>query len=95
MSSYLIIQAKISDYKQFAKYTAVVPDIVTKFGGKYIAMDRTPECFEGRENVGTVVISQWPSKQAAQDFWQSDEYKKAMPLREGAGEFDVMLVDGM
>ena len=95
MSAYLIIQAKVTDWNKFKNYTDVVPAIVAKHGGEYIVMDRAPEIFEGRENVGSVVISKWPSKKEAQAFWQSEAYKKAMPLRAGTGEFHVMLVEGL
>ena len=38
MSAYLIIQATVHDWQKFAKYTEVVPPLVEKFGGQYIAM---------------------------------------------------------
>ena len=94
MSAYLIIQAKISDWNKFKNYTQVVPNIVKQFGGEYIVMDSEPEIFEG-DDSGSVVVSKWPSKEAAQRFWQSNEYKNAMPLRAGTGKFHVMLVNSL
>ena len=94
MSAYLIIQAQINDWEKFKSYTQVVPAIVKQYGGEYIVMDGEPEIFEGTE-TGSVVISKWPSKAAAQRFWQSNEYKNAMPLRAGTGEFQVMLVNSL
>ena len=95
MSAYLIIQAKVTDWNKFKNYTEVVPAIVAKHGGEYIVMDSAPEYFEGREDVGSVVISKWPSKKDAQAFWHSKAYKEAMPLRDSTGEFHVMLVEGL
>ncbi|XQW83449.1 DUF1330 domain-containing protein [Thalassotalea piscium] len=94
MSAYLIIQAKLSDWNKFKDYTEVVPAIVKQYGGEYIVMDSQPEIFEG-EDAGSVVVSKWPSKEAAQNFWQSSEYKKAKPLRAGTGKFHVMLVNSL
>ena len=31
----------------------------------------------------------------AMAFWNSDEYQAAKPLREGCGDFRVILVDGV
>lgn len=94
MSAYLIIQAQLTDREKFKTYTQTVPAIVKAFGGEYIAMDSTPDIFEGG-NVGSVVISKWPSKQAAHAFWHSEEYKKALPLRDNTGTFSVSLVNGL
>jgi uncharacterized protein (DUF1330 family) len=95
MSAYLIINAKVTDWEKFKKYTDVVPTIVKEHGGEYIVMDGTPEVFEGDKDCGSVVVSKWPSKKKAHQFWQSDAYKNALPLREGTGEFYVMLVNGL
>ena len=94
MSAYLIIQAQLTDKEKFQAYTQVVPSIVKAFGGEYIAMDSSPDIFEGG-NVGSVVISKWPSKEAAHTFWHSEEYKKALPLRANTGTFSVSLVNGI
>lgn len=94
MHAYLIIQAKVTDWEKFKNYTDVVPAIVKQYGGEYIVMERQPEVYEGEE-PGSVVVSKWPSREAAQAFWQSEVYQKAIPLREGAGTFHVMLVNGL
>ena len=41
------------------------------------------------------VISRWPSKLAAITFWESAAYADIRPLREGCGEFEVLLLDGL
>tara|TARA_R110002124_G_scaffold105968_7_gene257289 strand:- start:783 stop:1037 length:255 start_codon:yes stop_codon:yes gene_type:complete len=64
MSAYLIIQATVHDWQKFAKYTEVVPPLVEKFGGQYIAMGQ-PELIEGQDAPKSVVISQWRDCQAA------------------------------
>ncbi|GAC11675.1 DUF1330 domain-containing protein [Paraglaciecola chathamensis] len=94
MSAYLIIQATVHDWQKFAKYTEVVPPLVEKFGGQYIAMGQ-PELIEGQDAPKSVVISQWPDCQAAHNFWQSPEYVQAKKHREGTGQFSVLLIDGL
>ena len=41
----------------------------------------------------SALVSEWPSRQAALDFWSSPEYAAAKTLREGTGHFQVLLVD--
>jgi uncharacterized protein (DUF1330 family) len=95
MSAYLIIKANVSNWEKFKRYTDVVPAIVKAHGGEYIVMDGAPDVVEGEDYPGSIVISKWPSKKAANDFWQSKAYKEAIPLREGTGEFKVLLVNGL
>ena len=94
MSAYLIIQATVHDWEKFKRYTDVVPGLVKQHGGKYIVMDGRPDYIEGQVQPASVVVSLWPDKQTAQDFWQSDAYQEAKVLREGTGEFNVILVEG-
>ena len=95
MSAYLIIKAHVSNWEKFKQYTDVVPTIVKEHGGEYVVMDGEPEVFEGDINPGSIVISKWPSKKEAREFWQSNAYQSAIPLREGTGEFHVMLVNSL
>jgi uncharacterized protein (DUF1330 family) len=94
MSAFLIIQGNVTNWNKFKGYTAVVPDLVTRFGGKYIAMG-TPEILEGDTTHMSAVISQWPTKRAIHDFWHSIEYQQTKVLREGAGTFNVMIVESL
>jgi len=95
MSAYLIIKAQITDREKFQAYADAVPSVVQQFGGEYVAMDLAPDVFEGAKDFGSVVMSKWPSKAAAQAFWHSDEYKKILPLRANTGHFNVTLVNGL
>ncbi len=95
MSAYLVVEAVLTDPKGFVPYTKVVPSLVAKMGGEYIAIGGESEVLEGEWGNTKVVLHRWPSMQAARDFWYSDEYQEAIKLREGTGEFRVMLVDGV
>ncbi len=94
MTAYLIIQAVVTDPKGFSEYTKVVPALVNKFGGTYIAMGPS-ELLEGEYAPKSMVISQWPDKQSALDFWHSAEYRDVIKYREGTGTFNITLVEGL
>jgi uncharacterized protein (DUF1330 family) len=94
MSAFLIIQGTVDNWDKFRAYTAIVPAMVQKFGGTYLAMG-APQLLEGDFDPKSAGISQWANKQAILDFWDSPEYKQAKTLRENAGVFNVMLVEGL
>lgn len=90
----MIIQAVLTDPKKFQAYTKVMPDLITKFGGRYVLTARHGDVLEGDWGDGaSAVISEWPNRKAAKKFWNSTEYKNAKILRENTGQFHVLLVD--
>lgn len=95
MTAYLVVEAELTDREKFIGYTKVVPPLVTKFGGEYIAIGGEHEPLEGEWGATKIVMHRWPSMDSARAFWNSKEYTEAKKLREGAGTFRVMLVDGV
>lgn len=94
MTAYLIIQATVTNPEAFAQYTKAVPALVAKFGGQYIAMGPV-QLLEGDYDAKSMVISQWPSKQSAMTFWNSLEYRDIIKYRDGAGVFNISLIEGL
>lgn len=94
MPAYMIIQAVLTDPKKFQAYTKVMPDLITKFGGRYVLTARHGYVLEGDWGDGaSAVISEWPDQETAKRFWNSPEYENAKTLRQGTGQFHVLLVD--
>ena len=91
----MIVQAKVTDAAKFREYTAVVPALVTRFGGRYRVLGGHTTRLEGDWPEVKTVVSEWPNRAAAQAFWDSAAYRAAAQLREGAGEFTIVLVDGI
>ena len=89
----MFIQAEITDPQQFMEYAKRAPALIEKFGGRYRCMRGEVEQLEGNPDNRKIVISEWPSMEAAQSFWNSDEYAELKKVREGAAEIDVNLVE--
>ena len=89
----MIIQADITNPEQFLEYAKRAPALIEKFGGRYRCMRGQVEQLEGKPDNRKIVVSEWPSMEAAQVFWRSDEYAELKKLREGAAEIDVHLVE--
>lgn len=89
----MLIEADITDMDRFRAYTVAIVPIVQRFGGRYVVMRGAREDLEGDWGATRIVVSEWPSMQAAQDFWNSPEYRQAVKLREGTGTFRVTLLE--
>ncbi len=92
---YMVILAEFTDREKFmATYAKAVPPLVERFGGRYVLMGAGAELLEGEwGDGGSMLISEWPDKQAVHAFWDSPEYRQAKKLREGTGRFQVMLIE--
>jgi len=95
MAAYMIIYARIHDREKFISgYAPAASALVEKFGGHYVLRAPGADVLEGTvEPGGSVVISEWPDKEAAQAFWNSAEYAEAKQLRNGVADVEVLLVD--
>ena len=96
MPAYMIISAKISDRDAFInRYGKAAAALVAQFGGRYVLRAPGVELLEGEfGNGASVVISEWPDKQAARTFWNSPEYAEVKKLRDGLAQCQVLLVEG-
>ncbi|WP_380875777.1 hypothetical protein ACFB49_05980 [Sphingomonas sp. DBB INV C78] len=95
MPAYLIVIATISDREAFlARYAPRAAALLEQFGGRYRMRAPGAELLEGSfGNGGSVVISEWASKEAALTFWNSSEYREVRALREGISECQVVLIE--
>lgn len=92
---YMIVLGAFTDFPRFMRdYQAAVGPLIEKFGGEYlfVGTDLLPleTDFPGG---GGSVVSKWPDRTAALAFWNSPEYAEVKKLREGTGQFQVVLVD--
>lgn len=94
MAAYLVVEAVITDREKFAAYARRVPELVAGFGGEYLVLGGASEALEGDWGETRLVVHRWPDMAGARRFWNSSEYAEVRKLREGAGEFRVMLLEG-
>ena len=97
MSAYMVIIAELDDPVGFRDYAIAAGELIGKFGGEYVVRGaQASECLEGDwPDDQKLVISKWPSMQAAQDFWNSAEYTEVKKLRAGKARVKVRLIEGV
>ena len=96
MPAYLIVSAVISDRDAFmaSGYPGAAAALLDQYGGRYLMRGPGAELLEGNfGNGASVVISEWPDKEAAHRFWNSPEYQETKKLREHLGECQVLLIE--
>jgi len=94
MAVYFVVSLNITDADRFMEYFQAVMPLIAKRGGRLIAQG-TPEAIEGNTTGSQSAVFEWPSRQAFLDYWQSKEYAEIRKLREGAVEFQGVIVEGV
>lgn len=98
VSAYLFIKTKINDPAEYAKYIREVRALPGAQKARYIVRSRPVEVLEGSPDEWgdfLLLVSEWPTVEAAREFWNSPEYRRVRELRVSAGEVHVMLTEGL
>ena len=93
--AYLVVQADISNPERYADYARLAPEIVMKYGGRYLARAGRTVTLEGPPARSRVVVIEFPSVDAAQRFYTSAEYTAARKLRDGSATAQFVVVEAL
>ncbi len=92
--AYVIARAKVTNATQWAVYAAASTEVIKQYGGRPIIRGGPMMLAEGEGRARNVVI-EFDSFEAARSYAYSPEYAAARKLREGAGEMDIVVVEGV
>ena len=95
MTAYWVARAKINDRGEYMKYATRVPAILEKFGGRVLARGGEHKTLEGPDRFERFVVIEFPSLEAAEACFESEEYRAAAAFRRrgGAGENELTIVE--
>lgn len=78
---------------RYAEYKAAVPALIERHGGRYLARAAEGHGLEGPPTSGRWHVVEFPSAEAAREFWASADYLAVQPLRAGAAEVRAVVID--
>ncbi len=83
MKYYAVAEMDVTDPSWISDYVANVTCMVERRGGRYLSRTVKIEKVEGeRTPPQVIVLIEWPSKEVADEFYASEEYR---PYREARG----------
>ena len=95
MKYYAVVELEITDRSWVPEYVKNVTRMVERRGGRYLARTSKLERVEGERKTPQVfLIIEWPSKDAAEDFYQSEEYRPYRERRVAGAKNEFWLVAG-
>lgn len=94
-AGYVIAQITVTDPQAYPRYVAMVGPIVEKFGGEFLVRGGRCESYEGTPPGDRNVVIRFPSFDAAQAWYHSEDYAEARALRMAASSSVRTIVEGV
>jgi uncharacterized protein (DUF1330 family) len=95
MKCYAVAELDVTDPSWVREYVANVTAMVERRGGRYLARTGRIEKIEGeRECPQVFLIIEWPSKEVADAFYESEQYAPFRESRRAGARNEFFLVAG-
>jgi uncharacterized protein (DUF1330 family) len=95
MAAYAIVDLDVKDAEALADYRRDVPATVAKYGGRFLARGGATVVLEGSWKPKRVVVLEFPSMDALQRWYRSDDYKPLLADRLRHSTANFIAVDGV
>lgn len=94
MAGYIISNVEVFNNDAYGEYGKLAPDAIKKYGGEFLTRGGAAEVLEGGWQAHRVVLIRFESVDQAKAMYNSPEYQAAKEKREGAADFNMMVVEG-
>ncbi len=92
---FIVFHSTVTDFEALGVYAEAMMPVMTEYGGQFIVLANGSEALEGNPDTRRMAILAFPTMTAAREFWDSDAYQASKELRDGAGDFNAVLVAGL
>jgi len=92
---YTVAELEVTEPSWVRDYINDVTPMVEARGGRYLARTGQAELYEGERQLPHVMLLiEWPSREAAEEFYESEEYRPYREARRAGSRGVFMLVAG-
>ncbi len=94
MTAYVIAAETVTDPAMFDRYRGEVPATLVPFGGRFVVRGGNLTVLEGEWPQPRLVIIEFPSRDAAQAWYDSAAYRNIISLRLESSSGNLIIADG-
>jgi uncharacterized protein (DUF1330 family) len=94
MTAYVIADITVTNPDGYAPYRPLASTTVAQHGGRFLARGGMVEPLEGGWKPSRVVIIEFPSMDAARQWYHSPEYQEALRIRLANSTGRVVMTEG-
>lgn len=95
MVAYAIVDVEIHDIEQFLVYQKELAPLLSAAGAQYLARGGQFRVYEGDYTPDRLLVLEFPSLEAVDSFYDSDEYHALDAQREACSSCRVIAVEGL
>ena len=95
MAAYVIADVDITDPERYKDYTAHTPESIARHGGRWVVRGGTTQVLEGDWNPSRIVVIEFPSVDAALEWFNSPEYQELAAIRREASTARIVVAEGV
>ncbi len=95
MPAYILAEIEITNAEGYKEYSQLVPASLEAFGGKFLHRGGAVDALEGSCEECRRVILEFPTPQAARDWWASDIYARPKAMRQANSNGRLLLFEGL
>ncbi|HEX3521946.1 MAG TPA: DUF1330 domain-containing protein [Stellaceae bacterium] len=94
MAAYLIADIQVTDPATYDQYRPLAAASVARFGGRFVVRGGKIDLLEGEPEPERIVVIEFADADAARRWYRSEEYQRALKIRQSASRGRVFLVEG-
>ena len=95
MHGYILVDVSIKDRDGFMEYASRIPELIEKYGGRYIVKGAVPSVVrESNEMPQFVVMLEFPSVEAADNFIDERAKSELFEIFNRSTEGRILRVEG-
>jgi uncharacterized protein (DUF1330 family) len=95
MKCYGIVEIDLTDPAWASDYIENVTAMIERRGGRYLARTAQVERLEGERDLSQVfTIIEFPSREIAEEFYESEEYRPYRDARQAGAKTELLMVAG-
>ena len=91
---YVVLTEAIHDPDGMRVYEKASTPSVVEHGAKVLSVDEDVQVLEGEWHGNRTVLLEFESVDAAREWYESDGYQAAKPLRQGASDCNAVILSG-
>ena len=93
MAVYIVSKVSVHDAEKMAAYVEAAPETVEKYGGRYVIRTGNIQQVEGEQDCNRAVILEFPDREAALAWYNSDDYRPLRDDRWAASDASIVLLE--
>jgi uncharacterized protein (DUF1330 family) len=94
MAAYILAEIEITNPEGYKEYSKQVPATIAKYGGRFLIRGGASDALEGEWPQRRRVLLEFPTMEAARNWWSSPDYEKPKAMRQAASKGRLLLMEG-